>query len=102
MAAFSFGVDFPFDGTGAFLQNDKMYHTCHVISSSVWAALSTISLSLNINISVIVNMPHVASLGGLYYACICSTLLSGALSQNRKRIMCEVNENKIIFKIHMK
>lgn len=67
MAAFSFRVDFPFDGTSAFLQNDKMYYAVHVISFSVWAALSTISLSLNINITVIVHMPHVVSLGGLYY-----------------------------------
>lgn len=70
MAEFSVRVDFPFDGTSAFLQNDKMYYTVHAISFNVWAALPTISLSLNINITVIVYMPHVDLLGGLYHTCI--------------------------------
>lgn len=68
VAEFSFRMDFPFDGTSAFLRNDKMYYTVHAILSMF--ELPTISLSLNIRITVIVRMPHVDLLGGLYHTCV--------------------------------
>lgn len=44
-----------------------MYRDVHDISPpSVWAALSTISLSLNINIAVMLYQPNEVSLGGLH------------------------------------
>ena len=98
-AVFSFRVDFPFDGSSAFPHHDKMSLYCK-ISGRVRSVLCTISLSLSIDITVIVHMPHVASLGGPYHAhiiiyCTVWTDLWGLCSKTRTLRWLAYSKNSI-------